>query len=792
MGKITKKSVTLQPSFNFMKKTYILLIMILLASLSAYAQSGIYGVIKDEDTGEVLVGAAVYNDSLQKGTVTNYNGYYDFQLNPGKYKIRFSYLGYTTIEQVIVVENSRKRLNINMKMESQMLEGVVVTSEKADANVRELAMSVQKLEIKRIKRIPALMGEVDVIKAVQLLPGVQAASEGSSGFSVRGGAPDQNLITLDDAPVYNASHFLGFFSIFNNDVVKDATLYKGDIPASYDSRLSSVLDVRTIDEVPDRFTMTGGVGILTSRLMLDMPFNQQRTSVMLAGRVTYGGLITPYIFQKLKDTRLYFYDLNGKITHVFNENNRLFVSMYKGYDRIGVVNLMNIGYGNTTSTIRWNHIFTDKLTSNLSLLYTKYQYDIDVMMSPYDFTIKAGINDLTGKYDFTWLINDKITSKFGVSMTYHKYNQGELHDRTGVVSQFLGISESAAVYRKAIESALYYSHDHNINPFLSVRYGLRLSMYQNIGPETLYLFDENYNFYDSTIYGKGEIFNTEVNIEPRLAMVYRLGATSSVKASYSRTVQYAQLATNATGGLPFDVWFPTNPNIKPQKCDQVAVGYFRNFRGNDIETSVELFYKKLTDVIDFVDDASFYGNLLIDGEVRVGKGRSYGAEFLIRKNYGKLTGWIAYTYSRSFRTVPGISHDEEYRSPYDRPHCISIVVNYEFSDRFNASANWIYNTGQPITYPYGKFTDHGSTYAIYNGYRNQSRYPDYHRLDLSATWKGKKHKRWQGEWNVSIYNVYGRHNTWAVMFTPGENNTLETKQMYLFSVIPSISYNFKY
>ena len=775
-----------------MKKIYNLLILLFLSIVALHGQSGIYGVIKDEDSGELLVGAAIYNDSLQIGTVSDYNGYYNLSLKPGIYTIRFSYLGYTTIEKFIVVDNSRKRLNINMKMESQMLDKVIITSEKPDANVRELAMSVQKLEMVKIRKIPALMGEVDVIKAIQLLPGVQAASEGSSGFSVRGGSPDQNLITLDDAPVYNASHFLGFFSVFNNDVVKDATLYKGDIPASYDSRLSSVLDIKTIDEIPDRLTMTGGVGILTSRLMVNVPFNKQRTAVMMAGRVTYGGLITPYLFEKLKDTRLYFYDINGKITHVFDKNNRLYISVYNGYDKIGIVNMMSIGYGNTTTTARWNHIFNDKLTSNLSMLYTNYKYNIDVTMKPYDFSIKAGISDISGKYDFVWLMNDKITSKFGVSMTYHKYNQGELDDRTGVVAQFMGVSPNEKVYRKALESALYYGHEHNITPLFSVRYGLRLSMYQNIGAETLYLFDENYKNYDSIIYGKGEIFHTEVNLEPRLAAMYRLSATSSVKASYSRTVQYAQLASNSTGGLPFDVWFPTNPNIKPQKCDQFAVGYFRNFRGNDIETSCELFYKNLTDVIDFVDDAFFYGNLLIDGEVRTGKGRSYGAEFLVKKNYGKLTGWVSYTYSRSFRTVKGISHDQEYRSPYDRPHNISIVINYEFTDRFNASANWIYNTGQPITYPYGKYTDHGSTYAIYNGYRNQSRYPDYHRLDLSVTWKGKQHKRWQGEWNVSIYNVYGRHNTWAVVFKPGENDTLETEQIYLFSVIPSISYNFKY
>ena len=777
---------------NFFMKRIILSIIFTLSSVFLYAQSGIFGVIKDEDSGELLAGVAIYVDELKTGTTTDFNGYYNLPLKSGSYNLRISYLGYTTQEKSITVDNSRKRLNINLKMESQMLDKVIVTSQKKDANVRELAMSVQKLEMVKIRKIPALMGEVDVIKAIQLLPGVQAASEGSSNFSVRGGNPDQNLIVLDDSPVYNASHFLGFFSVFNNDVVKDATLFKGDIPAIYDSRLSSVLDIKTLDEIPSRFTMTGGIGILTSRLMLNMPFNQQRTAVMLAGRVTYGGLLAPLFIERLKKARIYFYDINGKITHIINSNNRLYLSVYNGFDNVGLRDIMSIGYGNTTATLRWNHVYNKKLTSNLSLLYTRYRYIIDVVMNPYDFSLTAGIRDYNTKYDFVWLMNNKITSKFGLSFTYHNYILSELDDRTGVVAQFFNIDSHRKIQRNALESALYYGHEHTINPFLSIRYGLRLTMYQNIGKETFYLFDDEYEKYDSIMYSAGDIFHTEVNVEPRLAMMYRLSATSSVKASYSRTVQYAQIAANSTGGLPFDVWFPTSPNIKPQKCDQFAIGYFRNFRGNDIETSVEVFYKNLTDVIDFVDDAEFFGNELIDGEVRVGKGRSYGAEFILRKNYGKLTGWLAYTYCRAFRTVKGISHGEEYNSPYDRPHCISVVLNYEFNEKYSISANWIYNTGQPITYPYGKYSDHGSTYAIYNGYRNKSRYPDYHRLDVSFTWKGKKHERWESEWNVSIYNVYGRHNTWAVTFKPGENNTIETYRMYLFSVVPSISYNFKF
>ncbi|MGN0032356.1 MAG: carboxypeptidase-like regulatory domain-containing protein [Candidatus Limimorpha sp.] len=755
-------------------------------------QSGIYGTIRDEETGELLIDAAIYIDSLQIGCTSNENGYYDLKLYPGSYLVRYSYLGYRTLEKRIIVENNRKRVNISLAIESQILDKVVVTSKKKDANVRELVMSTQKLDMVRIKKIPALMGETDVIKAIQMLPGVQAASEGSSGFTVRGGSPDQNLIILDDATIYNPSHFLGFFSIFNNDAIKDATLYKGDIPANFDNRLSSVLDVKTIDDIPDKLTMTGGIGILTSRLMVNAPFNKQRTSVMIAGRVTYGGLLAPLIINDIKNTRLHFYDLNAKVTHIINKNNRIFISGYYGYDKIEMKNVMGLGYGNGSLTTRWNHIFNNNLTSNLSLIYSNYKYRADITTSPYDFSLSAGIKDIAAKYDFTYIINDNMTSKFGLSTTFHRYNQGELDDKTGVVAMYLSVNQDESITRKAIESALYFNNEHKITPFLSIRYGLRLSMFNNIGKETLYVFDENYQMIDSILYKKGEIFHTQANLEPRIAIKYQLGATSSIKASYSRTVQYAQLASNSTGGLPFDVWFPSSPNIKPQKCDQFAVGYFRNFRGNDIETSVELFYKRLNNVIDFVDDAFFYGNLLVDGEVRTGKGRSYGAEFIIQKNYGKLTGWIAYTYSRSLRTVKGISHDEEYRSPYDRPHNISVVVNYAFNDRLDISANWIYNTGQPVTYPYGKYTDHGVTYSIYNGYRNQSRYPDYHRLDFSATWKCRAHKYWQGEWNISIYNVYARHNTWAVTFTSSENNTINTDKIYLFSIIPSLSYNFKF
>lgn len=775
--------------------SYLILSILLLfsCSLSAQQKRGIKGSVIDASTEETLSGVTIYVESLKQGTSTDDEGRYELTLPEGSYTISFSFIGYQSVTKDVTIEKSMKTIDISLKHDNKMLDEIVISSKRKDANVRELKMSVQTIDMVRIKKIPSLMGEVDVIKSIQLLPGVHAASEGSSGFSVRGGSPDQNLILLDKVPIYNASHFLGFFSVFNNDVIKDATLYKGDIPAMFDSRLSSVLDIKTLDEIPDKFYMTGGIGVLTSRLMMNTPFNDGNTSLLLAGRITYGGIIACNFINSLKGNSLYFYDFNAKITHRFNEKNRLYVSTYLGDDILGLDKMMNMKYGNKSISTRWNHIFNERLTSDLSVFYTNYRYKIGVMMDPYDFDITAGIQDYSGKYDFTFLLNDNITSHFGLSASFHQYGQGKLEDKTGAVSSYLDIDASTEEIRKALEYAVYFSNDHKFGPLFSIRYGLRLSMFQNIGKETLYLFDENYHYYDDIFYDKGKIFNTEVNLEPRLAAMYQIDEFSSIKASYLRTVQYAQVATNATGGIPFDLWFPSSPNIKPQKCDQFAIGYFRNFNNDDIETSVEFFYKDIHNVIDFVDDAFFLGNLLVDGEVRSGKGYSYGAEFLARKNFGKFTGWISYTYSRSFRKVPEINFGYEYVSPYDRPHNISIVLNYEFSERFDVSATWVYNTGQPVTYPYGKYTVDGVTYAIYNGERNKSRYPDYHRLDLSATLKcKKKHERWQGEWNFSIYNAYGRNNTWAVMFIPDENNNIKTEMVYLFAVIPSVSYNFKF
>ena len=777
-----------------MKKVLSILVL-LIAAMSLFGQTGrVAGVVRDAETGETLLGVTVLEPKLKTGAVTDEHGAYSLELPLGAHTLKFYYLGCKTTEKRLTVGNKPITLNVSLEPDMTQLNEVQVTSQKPDRNVSEMAMSVQSLDMITIKKIPALMGEVDVIKTIQLLPGVQAASEGSSGFSVRGGGTDQNLILLDDAPIYNASHFLGFFSVFNNDVVKEATLYKGDIPANYGGRLSSVLDVKVKDDMPKKLSGQGGIGLVTSRLMLETPLFEQQTSLLLAGRSTYAGLVIPFMGEDMQGSDIYFYDLNAKVTQRINDNNRLSLSMYHGRDKFKVADMMGLGYGNSSATLRWNHIFSNRLTSNLTLLGSKFNYDIDIWMEPYDFTLKAGSKSAQLNYDFTMLWNDNNTSRWGLSTGFLSFKQGELEDRGGALQQYLGVDEITVVTRKALEHALYFTHDQSFGTIFSMRYGLRLSALQNIGAEDFYTFDESYQVTDTIHYGEGEIFNTEIHAEPRLAAMFRIDEVSSVKASYSRTFQYAQVASAATGGLPFDVWFPVSPNVKPQRCDQYAIGYFRNFHHDDIETSVELYYKDLDHVIDFKDNAMTYGNVLIDGELRFGKGRSYGAEFLIRKNVGKLTGWISYTYARTFRTIEGINFGKEYRSPYDRPHNFVVVANYDINPRLSVAANWIYNTGQPVTFPYGQYTIGGTTYAVYNGSRNESRYPAYHRMDLSLTWQlpDKRWKRWDSELNVSVYNVYAHQNTWAVTFDQDGEGGVKTQRMYLFSAVPSISYQFKF
>lgn len=783
---------------KFKIKSCFLIIFLLIFALQGKSEGEvkvkkftISGHIKDQSNGETLIGATVYVDQAQTGTVSNLYGYYALSLPAGIYDLTFSYIGYETIKRTVKLERD-VTLNIEMASAEQTLDEVVITGERQDKNVRAPEMSVAKMEAKTIKEIPALFGETDLIRAIQLLPGVHTLAEGSTGFSVRGGSPDQNLVVLDEATVYNAGHLLGFFSVFNNDAVKDVKLYKGDIPAAYGGRLSSLLNVRMKDGNSKKFSGTGGLGLISSRLTLEGPLFDENTSFIVSGRRTYADLFIPLFNDPdLEGSKLYFWDFNAKVNHTINENNRIFASAYLGRD-VFENEFAGMDLGNNTITLRWNHLFSKKVFSNFTFLRSRYEYELGVPEGePNSFEWKSKLVDYTGKADFTWYLNTSNTIRFGTSVIHHTFNPGEargLGDETF-------FSEYVLPKNYAIESGTYLSNEQHIGGFLTLKYGLRFSMFQNIGPGTIYDFNDQYQVVDSTVYGDGEIFNTYMNIEPRFGITYLLNERSSIKASYSRTTQYLHLAQNSTAGTPLDIWFPSSPNVKPQISDQGAVGYFRNFKDNMYEASAEIYYKQMDNAIDFKDHAELLLNKELEGELRFGEARAYGLELMVRKSKGRLNGWISYTYSQAERKIKEINDGDPYPAPYDKPHDVSVVLNYQLNERWIFGANWVYATGLPVTFPTGRAVWGNRIVPIYSD-RNDYRMPDYHRLDVSVTLKPKEkpNRKWYGEWNLSVYNAYARKNAWSINFEqdPSDPYTTYAEMTYLFSIIPSISYNFKF
>jgi hypothetical protein len=757
-------------------------------SVKRYSVSG---HVKDARTGEDLFGATVLIVDLGTGTVTNEYGYYSLSLPKAQYSLRFSYTGYESQVHKLTVEKDIV-LDIQLDALSEMLNEVEIKAERSDENVKAPEMSVVKMDVKTINKIPALMGEVDIIKAIQLLPGVQSVSEGSSGFSVRGGSPDQNLILLDEATVYNASHFLGFFSVFNNDAIKDVKLYKGDLPAQYGGRLASVLDVRMKDGNQKKFSGTGGIGLISSRLTLEGPIIKDRTSFIVSGRRTYADLFLPLSNNEgAKDSRLFFYDFNAKVNHTFNENNRLYISGYFGRD-VFKNPFAYMKLGNQTASARWNHLFSQKLFSNFTAIYSQYSYGLGTANEddPNSFLWTSSLKDFQAKGDFTYYLSTNHTLNFGFSSTYHILDPGEA-EGTGEESLF---TEYKLDHSHGLESGVYISDDQLIGSRLTLKYGLRFSLFQNVGPSTVYSYDQNFELADSSKYNSGDFYQTYAGIEPRLGMVYILDDVSSVKASYSHTNQYLQLAQNSTAGTPLDIWFSASPNVKPQVCDQVAAGYFRNFRKNTIETSVEVYYKNMRNSIDFKDHAELLLNKQLEGELRFGKSWAYGVELMIAMPQGRLNGWVSYTYSRTWRQFADINNGVKYPAPYDSPNDFSIVLNFEASKRISLSANWIYSTGKPVTFPTGRAVIGGAVVPIYSD-RNAYRMMDYHRLDLSLTFAQKPSDKWF-KWDLvfSVYNAYNRHNTWAINFVQDAQNPYVTyaEQTYLFGIIPAVTFNFRF
>ncbi len=779
--------------------------MLFLASsqLSALSLHTISGHISDEK-GEMLIGVNIFTQQKKIGAVTNEYGFYSLSLPEGKYVIVYMYLGYETQQKEIDLTKDLL-IDIHMKASVHNIESVEVRAERRDANVERVEMSTDKLPMKTIKQLPVIFGETDVIKTLQFLPGVQMASEASGGFHVRGGNVDQNLILLDDAPVYNSSHALGFFSVFNGDAIKDVKLYKGGIPAEYGGRLSSILDIRMKDGSDNQYGVSGGIGLISSRLAVDGPLVKDKGSFFISGRRTYADLFLPLASDSMaKKSKLYFYDLNTKMNFQVNEKNRVYLSGYFGRDVVKLGNLISLDYGNATGTLRWNHLFSNKLFLNTTMIYTNFHYNLVIDQDLLKVDWVTNIIDITAKADLTWFLNPANTIKFGVGTTYHDMNPGLIDALIDTVPYHYDLPDNYA-----LEHAIYLENKQELSSRLSVQYGIRLSVFQNMGKSRYYLYDKSdplrYKITDTVKYGRGKIFNTYMGWEPRLSIRYRTGSNSSVKAGYNRMYQYIQLASNSTNTLPINEWFPSSPNIKPQIADQVAFGYFHNFNHNVIETSVEVYYKKIHNAIDFRDHAELVLNDRLEGELRIGEARAYGVEFMVKKPEGRLNGWISYTYSRSLRKIPEINNGKEYPASYDRPNDISVVLSYKLSDRINISADWVYSTAVPRTMPTGRFQYDGMIAPVYSD-RNGVRIFDYHRLDLSMTlynkkklWKhprkeGKPRGEFESNWNFSIYNVYARKNPVLIQFKQSDDNPLVTEAsiIYLYSFVPSITYNFKF
>lgn len=757
--------------------------------IGAYAQRmyTISGSITDAAGGEDLGGAVVSVQNTRYSTVCNIYGFYSLTIPEGDYQISVKLLGYEKQSFSINHHNSRV-LNIQLKAVSFQLNNVEIKGEQADQNIKSMEMGTVRMVPKKIETIPVLFGERDIIKTLQLMPGIQPTAEGNTGFNVRGGGLDQNLILLDEAPVYNSSHLLGFFSVFNSDAIRDASLLKGFIPAEYGGRASSVLDIRMKEGNLRDYQTNGNIGLISSNLSFEGPIKEDVSSFMVSGRRTYADLFLKLVpDQNLRDAQLYFYDLNLKANFKLDPSNRLFVSGYLGRDMFRLQDQFGFDWGSKTSTIRLNHTFSEKLFSNSSLIYSDYSYQIDVEGNK-DVLLGSHIQDFNFKEDFSWYRNTRNEWKFGINLVHHKIVPGEIKAAPGSAYSSLAVRP-----RRAIESAVYISNNQELTAKLHIYYGLRLALFTNVGPGDFYEFDRDGDLIQSKSYNQFSLVKTQGGPEPRVALNWRTDSQSSVKASYNRIFQFIHLLSNSTSSTPTDVWLPSSSYVKPQISDQFSLGYFRNSKSNVFESSVEIYYKKLQNQIDYRNGADLIFNSTVEAELVFGQGWAYGAEFLFRKNYGKLSGWVGYTWSKTMRQFDQINNGDPFPARHDRRHDVSVVAMYSFTNKLKFSATWVYYTGNAVTFPYGRYEVDGRIVAYYTA-RNGYRMPDYHRLDLGLTWIRKQTEKHESSWNFSVYNAYGRENAYFISFRQNKDNPEKTEafQISLFKIIPSISYKFKF
>ncbi|MDP5081221.1 MAG: TonB-dependent receptor [Winogradskyella sp.] len=791
-----------------MKKNFsVFVVLFLVFSLFTTAQEKftLSGTIIDNQSNETLIGVNIIIPELQTGTVTNEYGFYSITIPKGKYEIQISYLGFTTIVETLELKGDILK-NFKLVEATESLDEVVIIDDVERINIKKPQMSVNALSIKTIKDMPVVLGEVDVIKSITLLPGVTNAGEGASGFNVRGGAADQNLILLDEATIFNSSHLFGFFSVFNPDAIKDIKLYKGGIPAKYGGRVSSVLDIYQKEGNSSSFHMNGGIGLISSRLLAEGPIEKDKGSFLFAGRSSYAHLFLP-LFNL--DNIAYFYDLNTKLSYRLNDNNSIFLSGYFGRDVFEIADSFENTYGNTVVNFRWNHLFSDKLFSNLSLIYSDYYYGLTLDFVEFDW--ESGIRNFNLKYDFKHYISNNFKLEYGLNSMYYKFNPGEINP----TNEGSGINPFKLTDKYAFENAIYLDAEHKLTDKLFISYGARLSTFQRLGQDELNLYEGNnpvvFN-QDIGIYEKANPIGTETfdrtdviesfaNIEPRLSLAYQLNDNSSLKASYNRMSQYLHLLSNTSSPTPLDVWAPSGKYIQPQLLDQVAVGYFKTFKNNEFSLEVESFYKTIQNRIDYIDGADLIANDAIEQVILSGEARAYGLEVLFRKNEGRFTGWLAYTLSKSEQRTPGrtefetgINNGEWYNTPFDKTHDISLTGNYELNKKWSFSSNFLFQTGQPATFPNGQYQYNGLIVPSYEA-RNSNRLPSYNRLDIAANYNPNPDstKSFTGEWVFGIYNIYNRRNAANITFRENRmSGTNEAVRLSIFGIVPSVSYNFKF
>lgn len=744
------------------------------------------GTIKDKKNGETMIGINVYPLELPGiGTSCNEYGFYSITLPQGNYHLVYSFFGFQS-DTILINLNANLRSDHFMSDLIFQMKEIVVTAENKDDNIKKTEIGIEKLDINEISKLPVIFGEKDVLKTIQLLPGVKAAGEGNSGFYVRGGSADQNLILLDEAPVYNASHLLGFFSTFNSDALKDVTIIKGNSPAQYGGRLSSVLDVKMKEGNNQNYSVSGGLGLISSRLSVEGPIVKDQGSFIVSGRRTYADIFLKFT-EDFKDNSLFFYDVNTKANYKINEKNRVFLSGYFGRDKLGI-GAFGIDWGNKTGTLRWNKLFGPKLFSNTSIIYSDYSYKTSITSGESHLSINSQIKDWTLKEEFQYFPNSKSSFRFGFNSLYHHL----------IPNRFAGnvIDENQLKIngRPGWENALFINNTMKVTKVVTFDYGLRLSCYSILGGDVYNIYESG-ALIDSINLPSGQFGKTYFHLEPRLQFNILLNEKSSIKGGYSRNTQHLHLLSNSTTGTPTDQWIGNSYNIKPEIADQISIGYFRNFNDNKFQFSIETYYKSLQNQVDYKNgaDVNINSGPDIESELLFGRGRAYGAELLIKKTQGKITGWLGYTLSKTERKINGINDGNWYNAKQDRTHDLSLVTMYELTNRWSLSALFVYNTGSAVTFPSGKYDIGGNTVFYYTE-RNGYRMPDYHRLDFGATYSRSRKTNYESSWNFSLYNVYGRENAYTITFGDSEKDSGKTVAIRtsLFKWVPSVTYNFKF